>query len=57
MNFQAIIINTTIVSIYWTLTMNQELHETLFGESSQQPHKVEAVIPIVIIVTKGRLKG
>ena len=57
MNFQVIVIIITILLVYWTLTMNQELYATLFTESSQQPHKVEVVIPIVILMIKLRLKG
>lgn len=34
MNLQAIITITTTVLIYWILTMNQELYETLFTEST-----------------------
>lgn len=57
MTFQVTIIMITIILIYWTLTMT--LCKVLSTESSQ-PHKVDAFIPIVIIIIimrKLRVKG
>lgn len=51
MTFQALII-MIIILIYRTLTI--ELCEALFRESSQ-PHKVDDIIPSVIIMIKLRV--
>lgn len=52
-----IIIMIIILLTYWTLPVHQELCETFFTESSQQPHRVHVIITTVNNDNKTEAEG